>query len=204
MSPRKAAVLRGAEDDRGLRDHLLVTAARLLAEQGAAGLTVRAIARAAGVADGVLYNHFSDKDDLLAAALAAHVTAAHAALGRLPAPGAATVRENLAVYLRAGLALHRSVVPVFAGLLAAPGVLARFAESEAREDDWRAQLSTYLRAERDLDRLDPDTDTDAAAAILVGVCHNEVLAAMLPGTPHIPLDIDGVITTLLTGIAPQA
>ncbi|MGW5112476.1 TetR/AcrR family transcriptional regulator [Nocardia sp. NPDC004123] len=203
MSPRKAAALRGTDDDRNLRDHLVATAQRLLADQGAPGLTVRAIARAAGVADGVLYNHFPDKDALLAAALSAHVAAAHAALDPLPAPGTATVQENLELYLSAGLTLHRAVLPVFAGLLASPSVLARYAESEARNDDWRELLARYLRAERDLSRLAPATDTAAATAILVGICHDAVLTAMLPGAPHAEVEVDAVVATLLAGIAPH-
>lgn len=206
MSPRKAAALRGSPDEHGLRAHLVTTAQRLIADQGAAGLTVRAIARAAGVADGVLYNHFADKDDLLTAAVTAHVAAAHAALGDLPIPGAATVEQNLRTYLRAGLALHHAVLPVFAGLLATPAVLTRFAESEARDSDWRAQLTRYLSAEQELGRIAPAADIDAAAAILVGVCHDQVLTTLLSGTrarPPRQLDIDAIIATLLTGIAPR-
>ncbi|MFJ9366946.1 TetR/AcrR family transcriptional regulator [Nocardia sp. NPDC101769] len=203
MSPRKAAVLRGADDDRNLRDHLVTTAQRLLAGQGAAGLTVRAIARAAGVADGVLYNHFPDKDALLAAAVGAHVAAAHADLGPLPTPGTATVQENLALYLRAGLTLHRAVLPVFTGLLSSPAVLARYVESKAHNDDWRELLARYLRAERDLSRLASDADTTAATALLVGICHDTVLTAMLPGTRPAEVDVDVVVATLLAGIAPH-
>ncbi|WP_067720063.1 TetR/AcrR family transcriptional regulator [Nocardia yamanashiensis] len=206
MSPRKAAALRDSPDEHGLRAHLITTAQRLIAEQGAAGLTVRAIARAAGVADGVLYNHFADKDDLLTAAVTAHVTAAHAALGALPTPGTATVEQNLRTYLRAGLSLHHAVLPVFAGLLASPAVLSRFAESQARDTDWRAHLTRYLHGEQDLGRLAPTADPDAAAATLVGICHDQVLTTLLSGArPHPPrqLDIDAIIATLLTGIAPR-
>ncbi|MEU6583654.1 TetR/AcrR family transcriptional regulator [Nocardia sp. NPDC046763] len=203
MSPRKAAVLRGTDDDRNLRDHLVTTAQRLLAGQGAAGLTVRAIARAAGVADGVLYNHFPDKDALLAAAVGAHVAAAHADLGPLPTPGTATVEENLALYLHAGLTLHRAVLPVFTGLLSSPAVLARYVESKAHNDDWRELLARYLSAERDLSRLASDADTAAATALLVGICHDTVLTAMLPGARHAEVDVDAVVATLLAGIAPH-
>ncbi|WP_405135986.1 TetR/AcrR family transcriptional regulator [Nocardia sp. NBC_01388] len=202
MSPRRAAALRNSDDDRGLREHLIATAQRLLAEQGAAGLTVRAIARAAGVADGVLYNHFADKEELLTAALRAHVDAQHRALGPLPGAGTATVAENLRTYLRAGLALHRAVIPVFAGLLATPAVLTRFAESEEHDQDWRNVLARYLAAERDLGRLAPAADLEAALAVLVGVCHDRALTALLPGTPHTPADVPAVVTTLLTGIGP--
>ena len=62
-------------DDSGqnLRDHLIATAARLIDQRGSTGLAVRDIAREAQVADGVLYNYFEDKEDLLAHALLAHV-----------------------------------------------------------------------------------------------------------------------------------
>ncbi len=69
-------------DERSLRDYLIATAARLIDERGSAGLAVRDIAREAQVADGVLYNYFEDKEDLLAHALLAHVgTVMHAAAG---------------------------------------------------------------------------------------------------------------------------
>ncbi|WP_067829588.1 TetR/AcrR family transcriptional regulator [Nocardia inohanensis] len=206
MSPRKAAALRDSADDRGLRDHLIATAQRLIAEQGAAGLTVRAIARTAGVADGVLYNHFADKDELLTAAVTAHAAAAHAALGPLPKPGSATVEQNLRAYLRAGLALHQAVLPVFAGLLASPAVLARFAESEARDNDWRAQLTRYLHAEQESGRIAPEAAVDAAAAMLVGVCHDRVLTVLLSGARPAPLtavDIESIVGTLLAGLGPR-
>ncbi|MEV6772968.1 helix-turn-helix domain-containing protein [Nocardia sp. NPDC051030] len=203
MSPRKAAALRDSDGERGLRDHLVITAQRLIAEQGAAGLTVRAIARAAGVADGVLYNHFADKEELLAEAVRAHVAAAHRDMGPLPAPGTATLEANLSAYLRAGLALHRSVVPVFAGLIATPAVLARIGEPGEGESHWRDDLANYLRAERDRGRLAADADIAAAVAVLVGVCHDEVLSAVLPGIPRAPAAIESVVTTLLDGIGPR-
>ena len=65
MSPRKPAVLRDG-DGQNLREYLIATAARLIGERGSAGLAVRDITREAQVADGVLYNYFEDKEDLLA------------------------------------------------------------------------------------------------------------------------------------------
>ncbi|MCU1640024.1 MAG: hypothetical protein JWN03_299 [Nocardia sp.] len=120
--------------------------------------------------------------------------------GPLPPAGTATVAENLESYLHAGLALHRAVVPVFAGLLATPAVLTRFAESEEHDQNWRNLLARYLSAERDLCRLAPAVDLDAALAVLVGICHDQALTALLPGTPHTPTDVPAVVTTLLTGI----
>ncbi|TDC55753.1 TetR/AcrR family transcriptional regulator [Actinomadura sp. KC345] len=202
MSPRKAAALGAGET---LREHLIATAERMISERGAAGLTVRAIAREAGVADGVLYNHFADKEELLAHALRARVEAVARTLPPLPEPGAATVEANLRVYVEHGLILHNGILPALAGLLAHPEVLARFAALSGGGEDWRGRLAAYLRAERDLGRLAPDARVDAAASMIVGACHEPVLSVLLQGrgTPHrVSADaVDDLVTAVLDGLA---
>jgi AcrR family transcriptional regulator len=125
MSPRKPAILRDG-DGQNLREYLIATAARLIDERGSAGLSVRDIAREAQVADGVLYNYFEDKEDLLAQALLAHVGTVMNSAPRLPAAGTGTVAENLRLFIDAGLATLTRVVPAFAGLISQPNVLKRF------------------------------------------------------------------------------
>src|SRR2546430_12552830 len=120
MSPRKPAVLHGG-DRQNLREYLIITtAARLIGERGSAGLAVRDIAREAQVADGVLYNYFEDKEDLLAHALLAHVAAVMNAAPRLPPAGTGTVAENLRQFIDHGLAVLVRVMPAFAGVLSQP------------------------------------------------------------------------------------
>ncbi|KUJ67811.1 TetR family transcriptional regulator [Streptomyces albus subsp. albus] len=205
MSPRKAAALRDGAGGQDLRRHLITTAERLIAEQGTAGLTVRGIARAAGVADGVLYNHFADKEELLAQALRAHLRTVEAGLGALPEPGTGTVRANLRAHLDHGLALHRAILPALAGLLAQPRVLAGFTGLAEPGGEWRDRLTAYLRAERELGRLAPGARVDAAAALVVGVCHEAVLSLMLRGSAPAPLSpeaVDDLVTAVLDGIGP--
>jgi AcrR family transcriptional regulator len=212
MSPRKPAVLRGG-DGRDLREYLIVTAARLIDERGSAGLSVRDIAREAHVADGVLYNYFADKEDLLAHALIAHVGTVMNAAPRLPPAGTGTVADNLRLFIDGGLATLTRVVPAFAGLISQPNVLRRFhamvggdasfAGEAATGDDTAGRdhghqpdghddngqaglpaiLATYLHAEQRLGRIDGGADVDAAVTLVVGAIHGQILPRVLFSPP---------------------
>ncbi|MEU5263445.1 TetR/AcrR family transcriptional regulator [Amycolatopsis sp. NPDC021455] len=201
MSPRKAAAQR---DGQSLHDLLVETAQKMIATHGTTGMTVREIARMAGVADGVLYNHFSDKEELIARALLEHVRTTEAELGELPVAGEGTLTGNLRRHLEFGLALHKVIVPAFSGLVGQPRVLQRFAEISERSGYWRDRLVAYLKEERALGRLHPESEVDATAALLVGYCHATVMAAVFPHTgPLDPPPVDSVVTAALHGIAPR-
>jgi AcrR family transcriptional regulator len=162
----------------------------------------------AGVADGVLYNHFADKEELLGLALRAHVRSVEAGLVTLPEPGSGTVEENLRTHVRYGLALHRGILPAMAGLIGQPAVIARFAASGVPGEDWRDRLLGYLRAERELGRLAPGARVEAVARMIVGVCHETVLSMLLAPPGHVPdegppaPDVDALVEVLLDGIKP--
>ncbi|MGC4748654.1 TetR/AcrR family transcriptional regulator [Micromonospora sp. DT201] len=206
MAPRRAAALRGG--DQSLREHLIASAERLIAQRGAGRLTVRDIAREAGVADGVLYNHFADKEELLAYALQARVQSAERAAGGPPGQaGSRTVEANLRAYLTWALAFHAAVLPAFAGLLHQPVVLQRLAGLPQGDGPVRAAVVDYLRAEQRLGRVAAHARVDAVAALIVGVCHDLVLRHLLhpddATPPSLPSrDVDDLIATLLHGIAP--
>jgi AcrR family transcriptional regulator len=200
MSPRKAAALGGGAAS--LREHLIDAAGRLVARQGLAGVTVRVIAKEAGVADGVLYNHFANKEELLATALRAHVLAVERDLGELPSAGVGSVEENVGAWLRYGLALHAAILPAFAGLLTHPAVHAQYVALADARPDWRDRLVDHLRAERAAGRLRADADVDASAALLVGICHEQVLSGLFSSQlPQVrEPQVDAVVRTLLAGI----
>ncbi|SED95980.1 transcriptional regulator, TetR family [Streptomyces sp. KS_5] len=160
MSPRKPAQLRDGGGDQKPREHLIATAARLIAEHGSVDLTVRGIAREAKVADGVLYNHFAAKEELLAEALHAHVTTVMTGAGEPPVAGRSTVEDNPRDYITRGLDVLTRILPVFAGLISQHKIFARFAPMHAPgmgagRDGLRAALSNYLRDEQQLGRLAP-------------------------------------------------
>ena len=239
-------------DDSGqnLRDYLIETAARLIDQRGSAGLAVRDIAREAQVADGVLYNYFEDKEDLLVHALLAHVGNVMASAPRLlPPPGEGTVAENLRVFIDGGIANLLRVTPAFAGLMSQPKVLTRFhamvggdaafdpAAEDARESAGPARdsggpardagegsdreaspgeprglpdlLTAYLQGEQRLGRIDAAADIDAAASLIVGAMHGQILPRVLFAPPGAPVTIPAGLSArladvVLEGIVPGA
>jgi AcrR family transcriptional regulator len=66
---KATAAKKSPSDDsrRGLRERLVQTALQLVTEQGVDALSVREVARRAGVSSGAPFRHFSDKTALLAA-----------------------------------------------------------------------------------------------------------------------------------------
>jgi AcrR family transcriptional regulator len=227
MSPRKPAALRDG-GDQNLRDHLIATAARLLAERGGGGggLAVRDIAREAQVADGVLYNYFEDKEDLLAQALLAHVGAVMNAAPTFATAGIGELVDNLTAFIDGGLAVLGRVLPAFAGLLSQPGVLRRFHAMvggdraftgepgdqprdapEPGGDGLPAILRTYLRSEQHLARVHPSADIDATCTLVVGAIHGLILPPLLLGTsetapPALPGLTRRLAETIVAGIGP--
>ncbi len=181
MAPRRARGLEGVTDGRSLREHLIEVTGRLLAEGGADLLTTRKIARAAGVADGVLYNHFTDKDELLLAALVARVTAHLDAFREAcPTAGTGAVEANLEQLAAAMLGLQRALLPLLVGLVGKRQLLERFLASlhsaDIRGPDAiLAPLHAYLAAERRLGRLSGRGDPHIAGVLLFAITQLQAL-----------------------------
>lgn len=217
--------------EQNLREYLISTAARLIAERGTAGLAVRDITRTARVADGVLYNYFEDKEDLLAHALLMHVGTVMNSVRVMPEPGTGTLADNLKRFVDNGLDVLTRLSPAFAGLVTQPNVLVRFramiggerafdpsvdgaedgaedgpAEGAEEQRGLPDMLAGYLAAEQRIGRIDASVDVVAAAAVVVDAIHGQVLPQVLfspPGTAirTSPDFADRLVTTVLNGIA---
>jgi AcrR family transcriptional regulator len=211
MSPRRAKAVRGRVGDdpaTALREHLIDSAERLLAERQVSTVTTREIARAAGVSDGVLYNYFTDKYDLIVAALLRRYTGLVGGFtDGLPAPGTATVEANLVAYARATLDLFTQALPMMGGLMSEPALLHRLMHA-MHEHPYgphllRQPLIDYLAAEQRLGRLgvfDPGT----AASLLVGTSLMLGFAHVIPNSPadHTAEAVPEIVHTLLRGLNP--
>ena len=191
-----------------LREHLLDTAERLLAERSVAAVTTRDLARAAGVSDGVLYNYFADKNELLVTALTRRFTRLVEQIrGQMPEPGAGTIEGNLQVVAAALARLHSEALPIVGSLLAEPTLLHRFMAAIHSADEpfggkhIKDTVVAYLHAERALGRI-AVADLEAATHILVGATVSLVLTGHLVPGPD-PVDrLPAVIDTLVRGLAP--
>ena len=183
MSPPRARALRDEGGAPDLRTHLIAVTESLLAEQGLEGLTTRRIARAANVADGVLYNHFANKSDLIFAGLVARAsTLINEFREACPKPGADTLEGNLTKFAAAMLNAQRGLLPLIAGMIGRRELLARFlAELHSPniggpEVILRA-LDDYLSAEQRLGRVSSGSDSHIVGVLLFAITQLQALAA---------------------------
>ena len=182
---------------------LLDAASSLLAERQVTAVTARDIARRAGLSDGVLYNYFEDKPELVLAALTRSFEQLAAELDEaLPEPGTGEIADGLLQAARALLRFHERSWPMIASVAADPALMRRFLVAIHAPDQYaepvRRPVADYLRAERRLGRI-AAADLDAATDLLIG------------GTAILALNgergakrLRKLVATLHEGLAPRA
>jgi AcrR family transcriptional regulator len=199
----------GDDPASALRDPHVDTAERHVAERVVSTITTRDIARAAGVSDGVLYNYFADKQELLLAALVRrYARVVEAFQGDQPEPGTGTVAENLLRYGRSMLELMTQALPAAAGLIHEPPLLHQFVAAIHTEPFGPHQVQRpileYVRAEQRLGRIGPIVP-EAVFAMLFGSTIMLALSILMGGgqaREHVEHDLPTVIETMMRGLAP--
>ena len=155
------------------RERILAAARQVMLERGLVGATTKEIARAAGVSEGTLYNHFRNKEDLFLCTLRQLPSGFIRLVIDLPArAGSDTVRAVLTEVAQAALEFYDESVPMGGSIFADPDLLTRHREllKERGAGPQRANelLAAYLRAEQELGRVRSDADVDTAAYFLLG------------------------------------
>jgi AcrR family transcriptional regulator len=213
MSPRPAKAVRGRlgnDPASALRDLLIDTAERLVEAKPASSITTREIARAAGVSDGVLYNYFADKNELIITALVRRYTEAVSRYDvAVPAPGSGSVEENLVTCLRAAIDLVASALPMAGTLLSEPALLQRFFTEVHTHPlglhRMVGPVAQYLAAEQAAGRLG-SFDVDAAGVLLLGPAIMLGFLIVMDGAPRdrVVGQLPGIVATLLRGLDRQS
>ena len=174
------------------RQRLIDATVDLVNTVGYANVTTRAIAGAAGVSEGALYRHFSDKSALFFAALSDRLAPVVASVAQLPQrAGQADIATNLLEALSTLATLRKDLVPLELALLADPELAGRQRipgpDTALPPDrpDVPGYLADYLRAEQRLGRARADLDCHAAAITLLATLFG---IAMAPTPLHSPVD----------------
>jgi AcrR family transcriptional regulator len=157
------------------RAQILDATRAVLEKRGLMGATTREIAKAAGCAEGTLFNQFGNREGLFLALFLDTLPSFRLALGDLALRvGEGEVTDTLARVAAAALPFFRRVMPLFTGLIADPDLLSAYrgrlkggGHGPHRAFD---TIAAYLRAEQRLGRVKAELDLSIAATTIVGGC----------------------------------
>ncbi len=157
------------------RDQILDAAVQVFAEKGFGGASIRDIAAAVGVTEGLLYHYFEGKEQLMQACWKERSWRAH--LERILASAGTKPLESVL----------RELVTDFMQTLSKNAPLVRMCAAESRRDpDLAAQhlahimdnhrlLTDFLRHRMAAGDMRSDADPDAAAGLLMGCAYSNFL-----------------------------
>jgi len=196
VSPRGVAIHEA-------REQLFLAAERVLAREGPDGLTSRAITQEAGVANGLLFNHFGDLDGFLVQLILDRARrTAEQAWRLVPRAGTGTVAGNLAD--AAAAVLQSGAFATATLVLSRPSLVTRLRQHAAGAptplDDIQEAFAAYLDAEQKLGRIAVNADTEALALTLTGTLHHIFLKGQA-GTPGPAEQARRVAAALITPAA---
>ena len=190
---------------RSTRERLLRATSEVVRDVGYAQASIRAVAQAAGIAEGTIYRHFPDKTSLLLAAVAEQHAPITAWMAQLPEQvGQGEVVDVLTECLTRLAALRETVLPLELAMLTDPELAQRAAASLPDEGpDPPALLARYLAAEQQAGRLRRDVDPgEAAVLVLVTLFGLTTAPGAREATGRVPvLSIRRAVELLLRGLA---
>jgi AcrR family transcriptional regulator len=180
---------------------LFAAADRVLARDGPAGLTTRAVTAEAGVANGVLHRHFRDLDAFLASFVASRLEAIADDAAALPGrAGHGSLTGNLT---EAAVAVFGASAQALMSLVAAKPELGPALEHATGRagglGDIERHFAAYLDAEKKLGRIGPGADTQTLAFTLLGTVHHLVITRR-GDAPGLRQQVDRIVAALVAGM----
>lgn len=192
-------------------EEIVAAAQRVIHERGVTRCTTREIARVAGCSEGSLYNHFPNKDELIARAVGDRFSAFPQLARSLPErAGSADVEGNLTELARSAISFFHGLLPMLGAMLGDPDHMRRRAhalDAQGQGPRWTIQaVADYLRREQELGRVRPGAAVHGAAQSLIGGCLQQALLAHAWGPELVPLDDEtaatDIVRALLHGLEP--
>ena len=172
MTPRTPAQFEALRAD--AQERLERAALVVFARRGYAAASVRDIAREAGVAQGLLYNYYRGKNELLAAVFRRSLADVHASFAAAAVDAPPT--ERLALLIRAAFAVVRAHLPFWQlvyGVRQQPDVVAALGPGlHSWTEGVRATLEGHLR---DVGHPEPSMQARVLFAAIDGVAQHFAL-----------------------------
>jgi len=190
------------------RARLIEATRGVVSEVGYAHASTRAIAQAAGVAEGTIYRHFPDKASLFFATVLEANTAVVAWVTELPArAGEGTVEGNLVDAAVQLASLRDQILPLELAIAADPDLAAQrhrmmAAAGSSLPPGPPEAVAVYLAAEQRLGRVRGDVEPREAAGILLGALFALGTMPSLGDERPIPDRVASAVRMMVRGIQP--
>lgn len=192
-----------------LRQQLIDATITVLLNEGPASVTTRRIATVAGCSEGSIYNHFTTKEALVAAAVGERFRFPHRVSELAASAGEGEVLERLREVASLALDFYEQGSPMLAYASGRREVMRAHAREvhERGGGPWRTldNLAAWLGAEQKLGRVHPDADPHAAASALLGSClwHTIVAHAWGPDLAPDRMTVrERAVSAVWRGLAP--
>jgi AcrR family transcriptional regulator len=165
------------------REAILAAAEQVICDRGVLSTTTRRIAETAGCSEGSIYNHFANKDTLVAHVVCERLAAFPEYARSLPElVGSGDLETNLGELVALAIDFFADMTPLTAAMMADPASMREHVhrlDEAGRGPRWTIRaIVAYLRREQELGRVTPDAHLEGAAMALVGgALHQAHLAA---------------------------
>jgi AcrR family transcriptional regulator len=190
------------------RARLIAATRSVVREVGYAHASTRAIAQAAGVAEGTIYRHFPDKTALFFATVLEANAPIVAWVTTLPArAGEGTVEANLTEVAVRLASLRDEILPLELAIAADPELAAQrratmAAAGSSLPPGPPEAVAAYLAAEQQLGRIRADLDPREVAAVLLGMLFALGTIPTLGDEGPSPERVASAVQLLVRGIEP--
>ncbi len=198
--------------DRGkaTRARLIAATLAVVGDVGYAHASTRAIAQAAGVAEGTIYRHFPDKAALFFAAVLESNAPIVELMASLPArAGDRTVEANLTDAMVRLAGLRDQILPLELAIagdpeLAAQRRLTLTAAGGLPLPGPPDAIAVYLAREQRLGRVRADIDPNEAATVLLATLFGLAMGTSHEATGPDPARLASAVRLLVQGIEPSS